>query len=171
MLDKFPQHKQASVALLKLGEVQAEAKDFDASQKSFQQFLDRYSTDPLAYRARFGIAWAMENRKQYDEARQAYEKVIASTNTDTAARAQFQIGETYLAQEKFDQAVAALLAVEDVYAYPQWSARALLEAGRAFEQMKQPDQAKAQYKVVTDKYKDSPEAAAAGERLNALKGS
>ena len=170
MLDKFPDHKQASVALLKLGEVQAEAKDFDASQQTFQKFLDRFGNDPLAYRARFGIGWALENRRQYDAARQAYEKVIASTNTETAARAQFQIGETWLAEEKFDQAAAALLAVEDVYAYPQWSARALLEAGRTFEQMKQPDQAKAQYKVVAEKYKDSPEAAAAGERLAALKG-
>jgi TolA-binding protein len=171
MLDKFPQHKQASVALLKLGEVQAESKDFDASRTSFQQFLDRYASDPLAYRAQFGIGWAHENQKHYDEARTAYQKVIAATNTETAARAQFQIGETWLAQGKFDQAVAALLAVEDVYAYPQWSARALFEAGRAFEQMKQPDQARQQYKLVTEKYKDAPEAAAAGERLRELKAS
>jgi hypothetical protein len=41
------------------------------------------------------------------------------------------------AEGKFEEA-AALLAVEDVYAYPQWSARALLEAGGAFEQLKQP---------------------------------
>jgi len=31
--------------------------------------------------------------------------------------------------------IPALLAVDDVYAYPTWSARALLEAGRAFEQL------------------------------------
>jgi len=171
MLDKFPGHKQASVALLKLGEVQAEAKDFPASQASFQKFLDRFASDPLAPRARFGVGWALENQKRYDDARAAYKKTIESTNTETAARAQFQIGETLLAEGKFDQAVAALLAVEDVYAYPQWSARALLEAGRAFEQMKQPDQAKAQYKLVQDKYKDAPEAAAAGDRLRELKAS
>lgn len=171
MLDKFPDHKQAPVALLKLGEVQAEAKDFDASRQSFGRFLDRFASDPLAYRAQFGVGWAHENQKRYDEARVAYQKVIAATNTETAARAQFQIGETYLTENKFDQAVAALLAVEDVYAYAQWSARALLEAGRAFEQMKQPDQARQQYKVVSEKYKDAPEAAAAGERLRALKGS
>ena len=47
----------------------------------------------------------------------------------------------------------------------------MLEAGRAFEQMKQPDQAKAQYKLVQDKYKDAPEAAAAGDRLRELKAS
>lgn len=169
MLSKFPQHKQASVALLKLGEVQAESKDFEASRQSFEQFLSRYGTDPLAYRARFGVGWALENQKRYDNARAEYKKVIAATNTETAARAQFQIGETYLAEGKFDEAVAALLAVEDVYAYPEWSARALLEAGRTFEQMKQPDQAKAQYKIVTEKYKDAPEAAHAGQRLRDLK--
>lgn len=171
MLDKFPDHKQAPVALLKLGEVQAEAKDFDASRQSFGRFLDRFASDPLAYRAQFGVAWALENQKRFDDARAAYQKVIAATNTETAARAQFQIGETWLAEGKFERAVAALLAVEDVYAYPQWSARALFEAGRTFEQMNQPEQARQQYKVVSEKYKDAPEAAAAGERLRELKGS
>jgi TolA-binding protein len=66
-------------------------------------------------------------------------------------------------------AVAALLAVDDVYAYPQWSARALVEAGRAFEQLKQNDQASAQYAVVVSKYKDTPEAGLAQERLKAIK--
>ena len=58
--------------------------------------------------------------------------------------------------------------MEDVYAYPKWSARALFEAGRAFEQLKQPDQAKRQYTTVTTKYKDSPEARLAEERMKAM---
>ena len=169
MLDKFPGHKQAPVALLKLGEVQAEAKDFAGSRQTFQRFLDRHADDPLACRAQFGVGWAHENEKQYDAARKAYQKTIASTNTETAARAQFQIGETLLAEGKFEEAAAALLAVEDVYAYPQWSARALVEAGRAFEELKQPDQAKQQYNVVSEKYKDLPEAAMARDRLSELK--
>ena len=57
-----------------------------------------------------------------------------------------------------------------MYAYPTWSARALLEAGRAFEQLKQDEQAREQYKVLLEKYKESPEAKLAQERLAALKG-
>ena len=91
------------------------------------------------------------------------------TIADLGSPQVFQTGETYLAEGKFDQAVAALLAVEDVYAYPQWSARALLEAGRAFEQLKQGAQASAQYALVVSKYKDTPEANLAQERLKALK--
>jgi TolA-binding protein len=168
MLQKFPQHEQAPVALLKLGEVRAEAGDANAALQAHSEFLQKYPQNEFAYRARFGVGWAHEQLKHYDEARKAYQQTIDSTNTETAARAQFQIGETYFTEGKFEEAVAALLAVEDVYAYPKWSAKALLEAGRAFEQLKQTDRAKRQYDQVLQKYKDAPEAALAQDRLKAL---
>ena len=169
MLAKFPKHEQAPVALLKLGEAQAEMNDFAASQQSYAAFLEQNPKSEFAYRAKFGVAWALENQKQYEPARAAYRKVIEQHNGETAARAQFQIGETFFAEGKFEEAVAELLQVEDVYAYPAWSARALLEAGRAFEQLKQDDQAREQYTALVEKYKDSPEAKLARDRLAALK--
>jgi cellulose synthase operon protein C len=170
MLDKFPNHAQAPVAMLKLGEVQADAGDFTDSLATYRQFLQKHADNPFAYRAHFGIGWALENQKKYGEAREAYAKVIASNNGETAARAQFQTGETLLAEGKFQDAVIELLKVEDVYKYPAWSARALLETGRAFEQLQQKDQAKQQYSEVITKYKDAPEAGVAQERLKTLKG-
>ena len=62
-----------------------------------------------------------------------------------------------------------LLAVEDVSAYPKRGAKALLESGRAFEELKQAEKAKQQYAVVVEKYKELPEAKLATERLAALK--
>ncbi len=171
LLARHPDHKDAPVAMLKLAEVQAAQNRFDASLATDQQFLQKYPKDSFAYRAQFGVGWALENLKKYDDARGAYQKVIASTNGETAARAQFQTGETYLAEQKFEQAIPALLAVEDVYAYPKWSARALFEAGRAFEQLKQLDQAKQQYTQLVTKYKDAPEAGLAQDRLKTIKGS
>jgi TolA-binding protein len=168
LLSKFPDYKQAPVALLKLGEAQAEQLEFDASAKTYQQYLDRFPKTEFGYRANFGLGWALENLKKYEEARTAYKKVIAASNGEFAARAQFQIGETLLGEHKFEPAIKELLAVEDVYAYPKWSARALFEAGRAFEQLKQPDQAKRQYNQIVTKYKDAPEAAAAMERMKAI---
>jgi TolA-binding protein len=171
LVQKYPEDAQAPMAMLKLGEVQAERSEYEASAQTYQQFLRKYEKNPQAYRAQFGIGWAQENQKKYDEARRAYQKVISSHNGETAARAQFQIGETYLAEGKFDQAIPALLAVDDVYAYPSWSARALLESGRAFEQLKQAEHAREQYKLVVSKYADSSEAAVAKDRLGALNGS
>lgn len=171
VLAKYPNQKDAPVAMLRLGEVQAEQQKYDASARTYSEFLDKYPGSEFAYRARFGIGWALENQKQYDDARKAYEKVIAASNGETAARAQFQIGETWLAQGKFEQAIPALLAVEDVYKYPKWSARALFEAGRAFEQLKQPDKARKQYGEIVSKYKDAPEAGMAQDRLKNIAGS
>src|SRR4029077_17523356 len=114
--------------------------------------------------------WALENLKKYNEAREEFGKVTAVNNSEMAARAQFQIGETYMEEERLEPAVAALLAVEDVYAYPKWSARALFEAGRAFEKLHQPDEARRQYDQLRAKYKDAPKAAMAQDRLRALKG-
>jgi cellulose synthase operon protein C len=172
MLEKFPQHKDAPVAMLKLGEAEADAGEFDAALKTHREFLDKYASNEFAYRAQFGVGWALENQKKYDEARAAYKKVTDSpAGGETAARAQFQTGETYLAENKFEEAAKELLAVEFVYAFPKWSARALYEAGRAFEQLKQPEQAKAQYAKVLAKYKDQPEAELAQARMKAISGS
>ena len=112
----------------------------------------------------------MENQRKYDDARKWYAKVTASHNGPTAARAQFQAGECYFAEGKFDKAAGELLKVEIVYAYPEWSARALYEAGRAFEAMKQIDQAKSQYSACVKKYKDTASAAQAAKKLKELGG-
>jgi len=170
MLKKFPTHPQANIALLKLGEAQADAGKFAEALASHQQFLARYPKDPFAFRAQFGVGWALQNQKQYDEARKAYQKVTASSNGETAARAQFQIGDSYLAEGKFEEAALAFLVVEDVYAYPVWSARSLYGAGLAFEQLKQLDMARQQFQTVITKYKDqADEAKLAQTRLDELK--
>ena len=72
--------------MLKLGEVQAEQNNFEASERTYRDFLEKFEKSEFAYRAQFGIGWALENRKQYDQARQTYQKVIAATNGPTAAR-------------------------------------------------------------------------------------
>ncbi len=171
MLKAYPHHKDAPVAILKLADVQAAQGDFAASLQTAQAFLTKYPGHALSYRAQFCAGWALENQKKYAPARAAYQLVIAASNGETAARAQFQTGETFLAEQKFEQAIPAFLAVEDVYAYPKWSARALFEAGRTFEQLKQPDQARSQYSQVVTKYKSAPEAELAAGRLKSISGS
>jgi TolA-binding protein len=171
MLAKYPGHADAPLAMLKLADVQAAQNDFAGSLQTAQGFLTQHPDHALTYRAQFCIGWALENQKKFDAARAAYQQVIAASNGETAARAQFQIGETLLSEQKYELAVPAFLAVEDVYAYPQWSARALLEAGRTFEQLKQNDQAKAQYNQLVSKYKSAPEAEIAAGRLRSIGGS
>jgi len=168
LLAKHPKSEPDAAARLKLGEVQAAARDYARSAATYTAFLQKYPTSEYAYLAKFGIGWAMENGKKYDDARKWYTQVIETHNGPTAARAQFQIGECYFAQGKFDLAAGELMKVDIVYAYPEWSAPALYDAGRAFEQLQQPDQAKKQYALCIRKYKDSGPAALAAKRLQAL---
>lgn len=168
LLAKFPRHELTPAAQLKLGEVLAETGSYDQSSEAYQIYLQKFPKDKFVHLAQFGVGWSLENRKQYDQARTWYQKVVAAHNGPTAARAQFQIGETYVAQQEFEKAAAELLKVDIVYAYPEWSSRALLEAGTAFRQLKQLDQARQQWKLCVEKYKDRPEAALAKKYLDAI---
>ncbi|MCE5325189.1 MAG: tetratricopeptide repeat protein [Planctomycetaceae bacterium] len=170
LIKKFENDKLVPVARLKLGEVQATNGNYKASAATYQDFLDKHKGNEYGYLARFGIGWAMENQKKYDDARTWYTAVIEAHNGETAARAQFQIGECYFAQAKYAEAARELLKVDIVYAYPQWSCKALYEAGRAFEYLKQYDEARAQYTTCAEKYKDQDSTALAKKRLDNLPG-
>ena len=170
LVSRFPKHDLVVSSMLKLGEIQAQLESYDRSAATYTAFLKQFPTSKYAYQANFGIGWAMENQRKYDDARKWYAKVTASHNGPTAARAQFQAGECYFAEGKFDKAAGELLKVEIVYAYPEWSARALYEAGRAFEAMKQTDQAKSQYSACVKKYKGTASAAQAAKKLKELGG-
>ena len=97
-----------------------------------------------------------------------YLQVVETHNGATAARAQFQIGECHYALGKYDLAARELMKVDIVYAYPKWSAVALYDAGRAFEQLKQVDNARKQYSLCVKKYKGSGPAALSAKRLETL---
>ncbi len=163
-----PNHELASVALLKLGEIAAVKEEYEQSRQLYQQYLRDHDDGKFKYLALFGMGWSYDGERKYDDARKWYRKVIDAHNGETAARAQFQIGETWYAQGEHAKAARELLKVDIIYAYPQWSAPALYEAGRAFEQLKQMDQARRQYKQCVERGGDQPEAELAAKRLAEL---
>ena len=168
LLTSFAKHELAAQSYIQLGQVQSEAGKFDESRKSYEAFLKKFAKHKLAYLANFGIGWSYESQKKYDEARKWYGAVEDLHNGPTAARAKFQIGETYFAEGKYERAARELIAVGAVYAYPEWSSRALLEAGNAFGAAKQNDMARKQYEACIKKYPKSKSAEVAAERLKTL---
>jgi cellulose synthase operon protein C len=168
LLKSFAKHELAPQSYIQLAQVQSQAGKLDESRKSYQAFLEKNAKHKLAYLAKFGIGWSYESQKKYDEARKWYSAVEESHNGPTAARAKFQIGETYFAEEKYERAARELIAVDAVYAYPEWSARALLEAGRALDAGGQKDLARKQYEACVKKYPKSKSAEVAAERMKAI---
>ncbi len=169
IISRYGKHEWVPLAMLKLGEVQAAAGWYDQSKATYEQFLSRFQDSTYRFLAQFGIGWALENLKQYDPARQWYAKVVEHHNGPTTARSQFQIGETYFAEGAYERAARELLKVDIVYDYPEWSAKALYEAGRAFQQIDQPDKAKAQFRQCVNKYEDESVADLAKKALEQMK--
>jgi TolA-binding protein len=168
LVDDFPADPSCASALLRLGECHAALQHWPESQKAFDEHLSRFSESDLWFQARFGQGWALENEGKPEGAIAAYRQVIERHQGPTAARAQFQIGECLFAQGKHDEAARELLKVDILYAYPEWSAAALYEAGRCFEAMSKPADAKAQFQRVLDHFAATHWAELSGQRLAAL---
>jgi TolA-binding protein len=154
-------------ALLRLGNAWATAQDWPKSEQAFTTFLDRFSDSPLWFQARFGQGWARENQGRHEPAMEAYRDVVARHKGATAARAQFQIGECLYAQKKLEPAVAELLKTDVLFAYAEWSAAALYEAGRCLDEMGRPDDAAKQFDDLMKRFPDSRWASLASEKRRA----
>lgn len=155
-------------ALVRLGGLGADVQRWDVSREAYAALLESFPASEQRYRAQFGVGWALENEGDRAGAVQAYEAVIASHTGETAARAQFQIGECLFADGAHERAAREFLRVEILYDYPAWSAAALFEAGRCFEALNKNGEARAQYRRVLEEYDDTTWSVAARERLQRL---
>lgn len=154
--------------LLRLGHAQALANQWDQSRQSHDALLQRFAQSAYRQEARYGIAWSLQNQKQFDQAAQQYQQVIQETATEIAARSQYQLAMCRVEQRRLPEAVNGLLVVPFTYDYPEWSAVALLEAGKVLIELKQTPQARRLYERVLKDYPNSDWAKTAQERLTAL---
>lgn len=155
-------------ALLRYGDALAGLQRWAASERAFADYLDRFPSADGWPQAQFGLGWARENLARYDEAIAAYRPVVERHKGPTAARAQFQIGECLYAKKQYDEAARELLKVDILYAYPEWSAAALFEAGRCLEQLGKSVEARRQFQTVVEKHNSTKWGELAAQRLAAL---
>lgn len=172
--DKGEWHNVGGVsdrAVLRLGHAQIAADQPDEAKATFEAHLARYGQgNPLAAEVRYGLGLIQQAKGQHDEAVKAFEAVIASTQTEVAAKAQLQIGQCRIAQKKYADAVSSFLLVPYTYDYPDITSAALLEAARAFELDGKPtDAEKLLNKVIKDTPAESDWHKAAKDRLGKLK--
>lgn len=140
-------------AMLRLGQSLAAAKQWEPARAAFETTVGRYGNSPFVPEARYGWGWTLQNQSKFDEAIGQYQQVINATTAEVAARAQTQIGLCKLAQKKYSEAAAALMLVPYTYDYPEIGYAAVLEAARAYEEDKQPEQAA---KILAKLAKDAP---------------
>ncbi|MEM8835033.1 MAG: tetratricopeptide repeat protein [Planctomycetota bacterium] len=164
----FDSAPELSGVLLRLGDAFAQDQQWDASRAIFAEHERLFSDSPLWFRAAFGSGWALENGGSPEDAIPFYQRVAEEHRGETAARAQFQLGECLFALKRYEDAVRALLRVDILHNEPTWSAAALYEAGRCYEAIGKVGEARERYREVLDRFGDSEWSSAASDRLGAL---
>src|SRR5262249_51036239 len=66
-------------ALLRLGHAYAQLNQWEPSRQAHEQGVARFGNGPWVHEARYGMAWALQNLKQHDNAVNVYGQVTAAT--------------------------------------------------------------------------------------------
>jgi TolA-binding protein len=130
-------------------------------ETDFPDFDQMYEVDYVIGRCQASLG-------QFDDARAAYRRAVkseAGAKTETAAKAQWMIGEAFFHQKNYEAALREYLKVEILYDYPTWQAAALFEAAKCHEQLGEAKQAAELYAKLVKSYPDAPLAIDAAERL------
>lgn len=135
-----------------------------------EDLRQRRPDSPLLHQADevLGRSLKQQAPPKFDDARAAFERVIANRaagRTETAAKAQFLIGETYFLQEKWTDALKAYQRVYSLYKFPEWQASALLMSAKCDEAQNEWKPAVETYKLLVKEFPNSSVADEAKIRL------
>ena len=165
---KNPQYYALSLFLT--GECAGKLENWKKSQQIHEQVLAEFPDFELRAEARYGVGLAMQQQVRLAEAIAQYEKVTEETQTETAAKARFMIGECFFAKKEHKEATRHFLKAAYSYGHKEWSPMAFFEAGRCFEVLRDTAQAKNCYQQIVEKYGAHSKARDAQRRLAALGG-
>jgi TolA-binding protein len=127
---------------------------------------------PLLYQVWEVQGRGRKNQARFPEARKLFEQVVTDRHgrkTETAARAQLLLADTYVLEKNFEAALDEYLKVDIGYDFPYWQGAALYHAGTCQESLNDPAGAAKTYTRLVAKYSDSEFVPKARERLQVLR--
>jgi TolA-binding protein len=122
-----------ATARMRLAQLYAESGRWDEASAVAESFAEAHPDFPRQYELDYVRGRCLAARALFAEARETYERVIRSPTgerTETAAKAQLMVAETFFHQRLYADAYRAYMQVEILYDYPELRAAALLQAGK-----------------------------------------
>ncbi len=174
MTEQLPPESEAWAPRLWVlaAETQFRLKHYDDIAATVADLKQRLPDSKLTYQAEEVLGRALKQQAKFPEAREALERALADPaafRTETAAKCQFLIAETWYLQEKWKEAFLAYQKVYASYAYPEWQAAALLQSGKCDEQQGNAKEAIAAYDQLIREFPASSHIDEARKRLEQAK--
>ena len=153
---------------LRLAQCLGKLERWDDATNVAEDGMDQFSEFSHAHEFTFVKARALEAHGMLDDAQDLYDEVISSNSgngSETAAIAQWRIGEIHFHRERYSVAIEAYQKVDTLYNYAKWKKAAILQAGKCQEHLGNWKHAAKLYKQLVVKFPDSEIAMQAKERL------
>lgn len=156
-----------------LAECQIRQKKYPEVEATITAFREAYPKSDKLYEAEEVLGRCYKNQAKWEAARSAFERSLAqpaAKGTETAAKSQLMIAETYWNQQDYKTAQEHYLKVYYNHTgYPDWQAPALYQAGMCDEKLGDLNQASKTYAEVIAKFPNSKYKELAQERWAAIK--
>lgn len=156
-----------------LAEAAFQRRDYDAAVRFVEEVTSAEPRSEVAYLADEVLGRVLKNQTKFDEARTAFQRVLDDPNgrrTATAARAQYEVAQTFFLQQRWEEARTAAFKVYTLYKFPEWQAPALYMAGLCDEALGEKGKAASTLGDVVKEFPQSEYAGLAREKLAKLGG-
>ena len=157
--------------LLRSVQCSAKAEKWQDAAALAQTAIKEFPNFSLVHEYQFYVARGLEADGVLNDAIESYEQVVNSpqgSSSETAAIAQWRIGEIRFHQEDYPAAIQAYHRVNSIYGYPKWRSAALLQAGKCQEHLKNWKHAEKLYRQLLKSFPDNELATDAQGRLTRL---
>jgi TolA-binding protein len=155
-----------------LAEINYQQKKYPEVVATIAEFRAWDAKNRLLYQGDEVLGRALKQQTKFDEARVVFKQVIDDPNgtrTETAAKAQLMIAETYFIQKDFKTALENYLKVYILYKFPEWQAAALFQVGLCDEQLGEWSKAVTDYESLLTEFPKSEFIEKAKPRLDAAR--
>ena len=157
---------------IRLADILVRDKRYPEAEAIVRELTDWDSQCPLLYQAWEVQGRAQKNQARFPEARKLFQQVVTDRHgrkTETAARAQLLLADTFVLEKNFEAALDEYLKVDIGYDFPYWQGAALYHAGTCQESLNDAAGAAKTYTRLVAKYPESEFVSKARERLQALR--
>lgn len=170
VMTEFPENPASAQAGFERAQIASSLGDSLSALRYYALTADTYSNTEYGDQSRYRIAMYYRARLMYDSALIHFKPLAKRIDNPTAAaEAQYRIGELWMKQKEYDNAITAFLGVREQFSsIEDWFSLSLLGLGDCYETIKNYDAAKEVFQTLSTLRPDDDFGKSAAARLKRI---